>query len=350
MTDVDNDTRKVPRIYLDQNALSMIVKGDLGGLKTSFMTGVYQLIYSDETLNETLRCSASEFQEKALDALAEMKGLRLHVNDDESATGTNTSPHQLFEEAKNRDVHADQNINAMQQFIFKIFGGRQGDSFSDVLEEQKQAFKGLMDNLNDQLPSLQEDSETNGIDQLSTLSVDAVNSSLDQLSQQMNQSIPDPECFDGPKAWQSQIGIGAEQLSGENIKPPKVIQQILERISAEGKLPEQIQNMSSFLSLFYGMPQEGIESSWETKIRGLYFFLNFIGYWPDKKRRNWDKFIGSQSDVNHAIFGAYANILISEDVRFVKKVDAIYEYLGINTKVLQIVRLKKEEGTGDKKT
>lgn len=338
MTEGAEEARQIPRIYLDQNVLSRIADGELEGLKDGFVSGDYQLIYFDETINEILRCGQPSFHQKALDGLAEMKGMHLRIKDDETAAGTNLSPYQLFEEAKSQDGLAALSINAMQQFIFKIFGGRQGENIADVLEGQKQAFSELMDDLNNKVSALSEEERESvaALNQFSPMALEAakesLNQSIDRLARQMEKDIPDPESFDGPKAWQEHVGVGAEQLN--NIEPSGVIGKIWDHISANGGLPEQMQNQEAFLKLLYGMPQDEVQPSWADKIRGLYFFLNFGGYWPDRKRRNWEKFVGMQSDMNHAVYGAYANVVISADERFVKKTAAIYEYLGLNTKVL----------------
>jgi len=342
MTDTDEGSKQVPRIYLDQNVLSLIANGKWDELKEGFVSNEYQLIYSDEHINEILRCGEHSFHQKALNALVEMNGMHLQINDDQSPALSNISPLQLFDQAKNNDGVAVRNINAMQQLIFKFFSGRQGESFTEVLEEQKQACAELLIDLKDKVNELGEEDHEDAttlkqlMPMLSEQAYESICSTIDQLSQQMDKDIADPERFDGPKGLQEYFGVGAEQLN--NIEPPGVIGKILDKILAKDNLPEPLQNQEDFLRLCYGVPQAENQPTRSDKIRGLYFFLNFTGYWQDKQRRKWGKFVGGQSDMNHAIYGAYADVLISEDVRFLKKTTAIYEYLGISTKVFQASR------------
>ena len=342
MSDRASEEKEIPKIYLDQNVLSMVAKGELAILKEKFISSEWQLIYFDETINEIARCGNLEFRKKALDALVEMKGIHLRVNDNESATGTNALPYQLFEEAQETDKVM---LEAMQQFIFKLHGGRQGENFADVLEDQKAAFIELLNSMQESVSEIREDGDDEvglALEQIipifSEMSVDVFNSSLGELNKQMSQDIPDPEGFDGPNTFQEYFEVGSEQLN--NIKPPKVVEQIWEWISASEKLSEQQQNLEDFLKPFYGVTEDGVQPDWKGKIRGLYLFLNFIGYWPDKKRRNLKKFIAAQSDIEHAVYGAYSNLIISSDERFVKKISAIYEYLGISTEVFHVIGKK----------
>jgi hypothetical protein len=65
--------------------------------------------------------------------------------------------------------------------------------------------------------------------------------------------------------------------------------------------------------------------------------LNWVGYYPDdftKIKKRSDRFIASQHDMMHAMFGRYADYLISGDNRFRKKASASFAYLKLQTTVV----------------
>jgi len=48
------------------------------------------------------------------------------------------------------------------------------------------------------------------------------------------------------------------------------------------------------------------------------------------------RFVASMSDLQHAIYGAFANMFYTGDRRLFKKVEAIYEYLEIGNRIYLI--------------
>lgn len=61
-------------------------------------------------------------------------------------------------------------------------------------------------------------------------------------------------------------------------------------------------------------------------------------YFPDKSQKN----IASLHDTTHAIYGAYADVFVTNDYRFSEKVKAVYKWLGVETKVLTRKEFIKE--------
>lgn len=58
-------------------------------------------------------------------------------------------------------------------------------------------------------------------------------------------------------------------------------------------------------------------------------YLEYQRYYPDKS----EKSLASLHDTTHAIYGAYADIFVTNDANFSKKLKAVYEWLGVETKV-----------------
>lgn len=76
----------------------------------------------------------------------------------------------------------------------------------------------------------------------------------------------------------------------------------------------------------------------ECVIEFLHNVLGECGYNRDKKERTA---ISGIHDVQHSIYATYCNYFISEDSSFSKRTNAIYTYLGIETRVIDISQFEK---------
>jgi len=72
------------------------------------------------------------------------------------------------------------------------------------------------------------------------------------------------------------------------------------------------------------------------KVVGLHSFLNMIGFNPDKNLKKIENLSNSRYDGEHIGHSIFCNYYLSEDRRLVKKASAIFEYLQLNTQVLQL--------------
>ncbi|MCU8505953.1 hypothetical protein M2F98_20975 [Vibrio vulnificus] len=68
----------------------------------------------------------------------------------------------------------------------------------------------------------------------------------------------------------------------------------------------------------------------EMAVEKLMEYLEYSRYYPDKSNKN----IASLHDTTHAIYGAYADIFVTNDRRFAHKVRAVYQWLGVSTEVM----------------
>lgn len=76
----------------------------------------------------------------------------------------------------------------------------------------------------------------------------------------------------------------------------------------------------------------------ECVIEFLHNVLGECGYNRDKEQRTA---ISGIHDVQHSIYATYCNYFISEDKSFSRRTNAIYTYLGIDTKVISISEFEK---------
>ncbi|EJL6350374.1 hypothetical protein NMR58_003319, partial [Vibrio cholerae] len=58
--------------------------------------------------------------------------------------------------------------------------------------------------------------------------------------------------------------------------------------------------------------------------------LEYNRYYPDLSA----KYVASMHDTTHAIYGAYTDVFVTNDGNFAKKVEAVYKWLGVKTKVM----------------
>lgn len=120
-----------------------------------------------------------------------------------------------------------------------------------------------------------------------------------------------------------------------NIEPPNVIQQIWS-LCLE-KLPKEV-NIT--LEQFFGIESNPIYPSVEffkyQKVDSIYNMLNMLGYFPDSKVHKERRFIAAISDQSHASYATFADILLSRDKAFLKKVEAAYELLGVDTNTFHV--------------
>ncbi len=73
-------------------------------------------------------------------------------------------------------------------------------------------------------------------------------------------------------------------------------------------------------------------------ISGLFEILDNCGYNKDKEVR---KTVSGSYDIQHSICATYCDILVTNDKRFLKRVSAVYYYLGVPTKVMDFAEFRK---------
>lgn len=69
---------------------------------------------------------------------------------------------------------------------------------------------------------------------------------------------------------------------------------------------------------------------------GLYVSLDLMRYHPDKR-----ELMNIITDADHAFYGQYCDVLVTDDAKMRLKTEAVYSYLGIDTKIISGKELKK---------
>lgn len=227
-------------------------------------------------------------------------------------------------------------IQSMMQSLFKTHGGRKGDDFEVLKNEQLGAFSGLLEHLQEQADVIRQANPivAESIDAYSSLSKIQMESTLDQSTSIMSSNVENEEDWSGVKAFRDAMGIGPKELN--NISPPKVLEQIWELYKHKNEYKDLNWTLEDFFSIrtnpiYPEKPYFNFQ-----KVTSIYNHLNIIGYYPDSKTHRERRFTAAMSDQGHASIGSFAKVLISRDESFVKKTMAAYEFLGIDTEIMWV--------------
>jgi hypothetical protein len=252
----------------------------------------------------------------------------------DNASISERDPYDVYKEyCKNSDDGVDIE-HAMQQWLFKFSGGRKGDSFNDIHNEQISAFSELMDSIMDNSVELPEEIQRQL--QIYTKEMSShYKATLEKTENMMLENIEDDKNWDGIKDFRSQVGIGPKQLN--NIEPPNVLFKIWDKLKT---LPTYSQTNMDIDDLFQLnknpiYPEQPYFK--HQKVTVIYNMLNTLGYYPDSKVHKERRFIAAVSDNSHASIASFCNFLLSNDEHFIKKVNAAYEYLEIPTLAKHVV-------------
>ncbi|WP_232923445.1 hypothetical protein [Pseudomonas synxantha] len=327
-----------PLAYIDQNVLDLVVKNVDWDFFQRLMDH-FQVVYSDDTLREIKRSGSPE---KFLDALVSLDAahFKIHVTDKFEVTDefriSHLSPHGAYANFCLIDPVYDMMLAATRQTTLKMFGGRKESDFEDIDAEQLEAFNELMGYITEQLNSIDEISQEqrNVVEQYQAALTSQYKEVLSISSDQMRQHVANAREWSGVRDYREATGAGPVELN--NIKPPNVIEKIwamyqnLDGYKGQGFTIEQFLGIST-------SPIYARDMFLHEKVTAIYNLLNFIGYHQDSKLTKEARHIAATSDAAHAAISASVSLILSCDRVFIKKVEAIYEHLQVNTTVGLVV-------------
>ena len=221
-----------PTAYLDHNILDLLVKNPLLSFKED-LRQKYQILYSDENLKEIKR--TGENDSLYLDVLDELEAmhLKLVLTPRFELTGdamiSITKPVDAFRNyCQNIEPVYEQLGKSISQSLLKFYGGRHGDTFDDINNEQIGAF----DNLLSHIQTLVNVDEIQKYSPEINKHVSAYTSelkrshdeALKQASQELRKHVSDESNYSGVDDYRENTGIGPVQLN--NIEPPNVLEKI----------------------------------------------------------------------------------------------------------------------------
>lgn len=323
-----------PTLYLDQNILDLLVKNGVGIFGRDIMDN-FQIVYSDETLKEIRRSAG--YEKEFLNVLKDLGSCHLKIVVEQpgcivtdKATFAIRDVFEAFEEYCSNNNEYGSIENSMNQWLFKFSGGRSGDSISDIHEEQLAAFLTLMGDMLKKTDELPVEMRAQ-IKDCSELMIRQYETALHELGSTMSKDIPDTKEWNGIQSFRESVGIGPVELN--NIEPPKVIEKIWDTIKVKMPQSDHVRSLEDFFQIRINPIFPDRPCHLHQKVTGMYNMLNTLGYFPDSKIHKERRFIAAMSDNGHASMASFCDLLLSRDESFIKKVRAVYEYLGVPTEV-----------------
>ena len=332
-----------PLLYLDHNILDKLQKGKLPDFLLKLKAEDFHVVYSGETLNEILRSgmSSSSYSDQFLHLLNELNAahIKIRLNKDFSSTEeliiTTVSPFDVYDQYCNGERIYQDLQASMLLLPFKIHGGV-GATFDDIKHEQLRVFEELLEHLGTLATDIED--ECPGISELiqsqKEISMQHLAGLLNTSFEQMRENIQDEKNWSGLNDFRSAIKLQPYHFN--QITKPNVLEQVWDKV----KVAESIASQNFTLEAFFGLLKNPIypERPYfaHEKVMAIYSYLNMIGYYPDKPLHKDRGFIRANSDLRHASIASLTHFLVSSDERFVKKVEAAYEYLGISTEILYL--------------
>lgn len=331
-----------PTAYLDHNILDLLVKNPSSNFETE-LKEKFQVIYSDENLKEIKRTGENGSNHlKLLEELGAMH-LKLVLTPKFEITGdatiTHLCPFVAFDNyCENIDPICESVVQSMSQSLLKFYGGRSDANFDDINNSQINAFDALMAHIQQLGIELSETQEKSSdiSDQILAYTKNMKimhNSALAQSANELRKYVTDEKNFSGVKSYREFTGIGPLQLN--NIEPPNVIEKVWD---AHSEL-DGYKGHDFSIEQFYGISPNPIynrDMFLFEKITSIYNVLNVVGYHPDSKMRDESRFTAAMSDAAHASIGSFADYVFSNDLVFVKKTRACYEFLNTKAQVVLV--------------
>jgi len=319
--------------YLDHNVLDLMTKGDPDGICDLLQRTQLTPVFSNENLAEIQRSTG--YEKRFLDVLDNIGARHLVPVMDGgfkytgSAEIRQISPHDAY------DVYVD-NVDSLPDSGFgltgmlqKFYGGRQDQSFSEILSGGADELRQLFQNLEEEL------TDVACLDKATRLEVSQAISRLPDLIEEQYNYVSkklDAEPNSAIRQFEASTGIGPMVL--KNIKPPEVVRQIWKLVEVS------FQGVELDLDTFFGIKPQPFEADANRerttleKVNAVYHQLNFLGYYRDSQMSRPRRFVASFSDMTHAGLASFCHILICRDKDLVMKTAAAYEYLEVGTKIM----------------
>ena len=315
-----------PTAYLDHNVLDKFVKNEMQDLFNQ-LKEEFQIVYSRDNLKEILR-SGDDYSTGFLDILIALDAWYLELAMEPASMEMNGKA--IIEK---KDIYKA--FNAYKKFIFR------DKKPMDIIDEQIYVIlsgknSGIVAGTNDKNGNI----ITNKINTIAALDkafdiFDKDHPRLTDTSKKLRYMIACLMDDKNQEILKKYIGdtsiyskVSAKELS--YIKPPNVLHKIWKIYNSKGI------GVGMGIDDFFGIKFNVFDSVGRyynfQKVIDIYNKLNTIGYHCDGgMHKRMRRFTSASSDMGHASMASFTSILFSCDKKFIKKTEAAYEYLGINT-------------------
>lgn len=326
-------------VYLDHSALNQIHKGRRPKIQEMLARPEFQVVYSNENLNEISKSVG--FEQKFLSLLSALNAKHLHLIMDDRFRYTEHASLETMEPAVAYAAYiANRNDSpsfdgGLKDLLKKFYGGHPNKSFEQILQsggrELVHAIEGIAKELSSDVTVPQADVE--GFVRLLPDINREITSLFDTLAGQLDAENSSANV----KMINENFGLGPKVLN--NLTGPGIVQQIWTLLA------EKSPDASSTCDEFFGAtrPRFGISDAepWTRlqQVNAVYHQLNFLGYWQDENMNK--RFDAHFNDLSHVGMASFCHLFLTGDERQFQKASATYEFLNIKR---ALVYLKPHHG------
>lgn len=339
-------TRK-PAMYLDQNALDMLMKKGSDALFFELKEG-FNIVYSDGTLREIYKagynaCDSKE-SSKFIVALTKLDATYFQLPDISSNTDARPyectdAPVDVFIRFLNEVVPFDEFTKPFEKVGLAIYNGvKDYDNFGNNLIATMCNLRSLsLENLNileAELLNCGNDSIENHL----RTAIDGYRKQFHELDSQLDEfqenvkygmdSFKKANQINSiQKSFQKTYNINIDNL--KKIKGADALNKIFDYL--DQVKPKNAPSIRDLCKIIFDENERIFN-----KISHVYFLLNLIGYYSDENLNKEKRFLSSTLDGHHAQLGCFCDIFVTHDQKFAKKMKVIYEHFNIGTQIYDI--------------
>ena len=323
-----------PVIYVDQNILGAPLEALISSEVFEAWRDTVVLVYSDETINEIVRSEglAPQF----LGNLSKFVTARVFDERDHRFMPTGRfkmrieSPQERYQETLGEGLLASPDLQGLGM-LHKLFGGETERTFEDIsaaqMTEMRRAWKNKLDQFD--LPEDFRELLDQLHDSIIAIASSAVSSTAQTLTANLQPSGRQVTSVD----FRKDLGLDIEALN--SIQGDNVIEQIWSLIQLTNNAVSGW-SFETFCHVEGESPYTGRPYTIPDKVRSMMLILNLIGYQSDKRLSRSGKFISSHSDLSHAAYASLCDAIITNDIRFRKRLSAVYAYLDVPTRIFSV--------------
>ncbi len=316
-------------VYLDHNVLNKFVKNKMQSLFNQ-LKEKFQVVYSRENLKEILR-SGDDYSKKFLDVLIELDAWYLELVMEPPSMEMNGKVtigkwdiYEIFNIYKNSIAKDKEAMELIDEQIYVILSGKN----SGIVEGTNDNNGNIITNKMNAITTIE-----NTFDIFDKNYPHLINTS--KKLRDMITELMDDKNKEELKKYIGDTSIYSEVSSKElsYIKPPNVLHKIWKIYNNKGI------GVGMGIDDFFGIKFNVFDSVGRyysfQKVSDIYNKLNTIGYYRDGgMHKRMRCFTSAFSDMGHASMASFTSRLFSCDKNFIKKTEAAYEYLGIETKIV----------------
>lgn len=328
-------------VHIDHNIIDFIHKNPESRLDKT-LKEKYQVIFTDENLSEIERCgNQSDDYAEILSRLCPLY-LEICFNDDnipnDEAMLREYPVAGSLKIRRERVPSIDEIKTKIMQPLLKILGGRPGEGAEKIFEEQRVAMHQIAHYVGNDIS--EKEIKSSDVAELARLEVEKLKEKYDEdINTRMDEAkklIGADHTYDGLKSLRAEIKVEPKILN--NIKGGKVIQKIWEKAKDSDYVTKNGMTLERLFGIEKGFHNFDQELPIYYKAYVMYLMLNVIGFHQDEGILKTNRFISASSDSYHVANAIFADQLLSMDKKLCAKARAVYEYLGIGTQVIHLIK------------